>query len=138
MTVGEKITYFRNIKHYSVNKLANLAGISQSYLRDIELLNKNPTIEILTYICDALEISLETFFSETESPDPFDDALYEKISLLTPSQKASLTQFLDTMINQRLNWLEEFLSSTQLRRSRFLFNLRGEMISERNVRKSYI
>ena len=95
MTVGEKITYFRNMKHYSVNKLANLAGISQSYLRDIELLNKNPTIEILTYICDALEISLETFFS-----DPFDDALYEKISLLTPSQKVSLTHFLDAMINQ--------------------------------------
>ena len=109
MTVGEKITYFRNMKHYSVNKLANLAGISQSYLRDIELLNRNPTIEtqtyicfvmILTYICDALEISLETFFSETETPDPFDDALYQKISLLTPSQKVSLTKFLDTMINQ--------------------------------------
>ena len=100
MTVGEKITYFRNMKHYSVNKLANLAGISQSYLRDIELLNKNPTVDILTYICDALEISLETFFSETESPDPFDDALYEKISLLTPSQKVSLTHFLDAMINQ--------------------------------------
>lgn len=64
MTVGEKITYFRNMKHYSVNKLANLAGISQSYLRDIELLNRNPTIEILTYICDALEISLETFFQK--------------------------------------------------------------------------
>ena len=91
MTVGEKITYFRNMKHYSVNKLANLAGISQSYLRDIELLNRNPTIEILTYICDALEISLETFFSETETPDPFDDALYQKISLLTPSLFAILS-----------------------------------------------
>lgn len=100
MTVGEKIKYFRNKKHYSVNKLANLAGISQSYLRDIELLNKNPTIEILTYICDALEISLETFFTESETPDPFDDALYQKISLLTSDQKASLTAFLDTMINQ--------------------------------------
>lgn len=100
MTVGEKITYFRKKKQYSVNKLANLAGISQSYLRDIELLNKNPTIEILTYICDALQISLETFFSETETPDPFDDALYQKISLLTPGQKASLTDFLDTMISQ--------------------------------------
>lgn len=91
MTVGEKITYFRNMKHYFVNKLANLAGISQSHFRDIELLNKNPTIEILTYICDAL---------------------YQKIFLLTLSQKASLTIFLDTMINQGKNSLTQRLYGT--------------------------
>ena len=50
MNIGEKITYYRKKKNYSVNKLANLAGISQSYLRDIELGNKNPTIEFLSYI----------------------------------------------------------------------------------------
>lgn len=61
METGKRITYFRTQKNYSVNKLANLAGISQSYLRDVELGNKNPTIEILSYICDALNISLKDF-----------------------------------------------------------------------------
>ncbi len=42
METGKRITYFRTQKNYSVNKLANLAGISQSYLRDVELGNKNP------------------------------------------------------------------------------------------------
>ena len=54
MNVGKRITFFRTAKNYSVNKLATLSGISQSYLRDIELGNKNPTIEILSYICEAL------------------------------------------------------------------------------------
>ena len=48
MNVGKRITFFRTAKNYSVNKLATLSGISQSYLRDIELGNKNPTIEILS------------------------------------------------------------------------------------------
>lgn len=36
MNIGERIAYFRSSKGLTVNKLANLSGISQSYLRDIE------------------------------------------------------------------------------------------------------
>ena len=61
MNVGERIRYFRTLKGYTTNKLANLSGISQSYLRDVELGNKNPTIETLSYVCDALNISLQDF-----------------------------------------------------------------------------
>lgn len=43
-----------------------LSGISQSYLRDIELGNKNPTVEILSIICSALEITLQDFFHEDD------------------------------------------------------------------------
>ena len=64
MDVGKRIAYFRTAKHYTVNKLATLAGISQSYLRDIKLGKKNPTVEVLSYICEALEISLRDFFDE--------------------------------------------------------------------------
>ena len=39
--VGKRIAYFRTKKNYSVNKLANAAGIAQSFLRDVELGNKN-------------------------------------------------------------------------------------------------
>ena len=71
MNIGKRITFFRTAKNYSVNKLATLSGISQSYLRDIELGNKNPTIEILSYICEALNISLREFFDEqTNGLDP--------------------------------------------------------------------
>ena len=54
MNVGERIKELREKRGLTVNKLANLAGISQSYLRDVELGNKNPTVETLSYFCDAL------------------------------------------------------------------------------------
>ena len=40
---GQRIRELREQKNYTLNKLANHAGVSQSYLRDVELENKNPT-----------------------------------------------------------------------------------------------
>ena len=51
MNVGGRITELRKKKGITTNRLAYLAGISQSYLRDIELGKKNPTVEVLSYIC---------------------------------------------------------------------------------------
>lgn len=55
MEVGKRIIELREKKNFTTNYLANKAGISQSYLRAIELGKKNPTVEMLTYICDALK-----------------------------------------------------------------------------------
>lgn len=96
MDIGKRITYFRIQRDYSTNKLAYLAGISQSYLRDVELGNKNPTVAFLSLICDALDISLATFFMEESSPEQ-DDDLIEKIQQLTPEQRKTLLAFLNTI-----------------------------------------
>ena len=40
MDVGKRIKHFREQKNYTINKLANKAGVSQNYLRDVELENK--------------------------------------------------------------------------------------------------
>ena len=100
MDVGKQITYFRTAKNYSVNKLANLSGISQSYLRDIELGNKNPTVEILSIICNTLEISLQDFFNENECDSISNDPLMYKIYQLNSKQRTALMNFLDTMIGE--------------------------------------
>lgn len=97
MDVGARITFFRNKKHYSVNKLATLAGISQSYLRDVELGKKNPTVEVLAYICDALEISLCDFFNDDTHYNLFRNPLLTKIYQLTPEQRDALLEFLNTV-----------------------------------------
>ena len=78
------------------NKLANLAGISQSYVRDIELGNKNPTIEVLFQLCQALGISLKDFFDD-ESLNLTNDPLIQRIYQLNASQKESLLAFLNTI-----------------------------------------
>ena len=100
MEVGKRITYFRTAKNYSVNKLANLSGISQSYLRDIELGNKNPTVEILSILCNTLEISLQDFFNENERDSISKDPLMYKIYQLNSVQRTALMNFLDTMIKE--------------------------------------
>ena len=94
--VGDRIRYFREQKHISTNKLANLAGISQSYVRDIEMENKNPTIEIIFQLCKALGISLKDFFDDGNT-SLNDDPLMARIYRLTPSQREALLTFLNTI-----------------------------------------
>ncbi len=97
MDVAKRITYFRTAKNYSVNKLANLCGISQSYLRDVELGKKNPTVEIISLICNTLDLSLQDFFAENETDTIANDPLVQRIYKLSPVQKDALLYFLDTM-----------------------------------------
>ena len=99
MDVGKRITFFRTAKKYTVNKLATKAGISQSYLRDVELGKKNPTVETLSYLCDALGISLCDFFNDGTQPTLAESPLIAKIYHLTPEQRSSLLAFLDTIID---------------------------------------
>ena len=91
--VGQRIKELRLRKGITVNALANLAGVSQSYVRDIELGNKKPTVEYLEYICDALDISLARFFEDTS-----DNKIKDVIGALTKQQKEKLYAFLTSMI----------------------------------------
>ena len=95
MNVGERLKELREKSGYTVNKLANMAGISQSYLRDIELGNKNPTVETLSYFCDALNISLKDFF-DTDNNE-ISPLLMTAISGLSDEQQKKLAEFLDSM-----------------------------------------
>ena len=83
----------REQRQLTTNKLANLPGVSQSYLREIELEKKNPTIEVLSYICDALHISLREFFStEDVKTNPF---LLSSIEKLTVSEQIKLAELIN-------------------------------------------
>lgn len=94
MELQKRITYLREQKGITVNKLANLAGISQSFLREIELGNKKPTIETLSYICDALEISLKDFFDDDLFKQFPENELLNEIYKLTPEQRKLFLQLL--------------------------------------------
>lgn len=97
MNVGKRISFFRKQKGMTVNKLANKAGISQSYLRSIELEEKNPTVEFLSYICEALDISLKEFFDDNVEQELKDDPILQEFYQLTPKQREALRQFIDAM-----------------------------------------
>lgn len=94
MDFYKRITYLREEKGITVNRLANLAGISQSFLREIELGVKKPSIETLSYICDALEISLKDFFDDDLFKQFPENELLKEIYKLTPEQRKLLLQLL--------------------------------------------
>jgi transcriptional regulator with XRE-family HTH domain len=95
--VGDRIKYFRTQKGFTVNKLANMAGVSQSYLRDIELENKNPTVEFVYQLCKVLDISLKEFFNDETAPLFADDPLIQRIYQLDSDQRNALLVFLNTI-----------------------------------------
>lgn len=97
--VKARITKLRKSKGISVNKLAEISGISQSYLRDIEIGNKeNPTIGIIENICQGLGISLAEFFADENELSFKDSRLMQTIYLLSPEQQKALDTFLTSIM----------------------------------------
>lgn len=100
MNVASRITYLREKRGLTTNKLANLAGVSQSHLREIELGLRNPTVETLSYFCDALGVTLEEFFREEDSEiNPY---LMSAISRLSDKEQMALADFLNTILSTKL------------------------------------
>lgn len=98
MNVGQRITELREAKKISVNKLANLSGVSQSYLRDIELGNKQPTVQYLEYICAGLGTTIQKFFSEEEKKAPACEKCL--MNQLTAHQQQELQRFIRAMMEK--------------------------------------
>ena len=99
MNVGKRIVCLRESMGISTNRLANMAGISQSYLRDVELGNKNLTVEVLSYICYALNVSLKEFFNENSKG--IHPSLATAIDSLSESEQIKLAGFIAEI--KRLN-----------------------------------
>ena len=97
MDVGKRITELRIQRNLTTNKLANLSGVSQSYLRDVEMGNKNPIVEFLSYICQGLHITLHNFFSEESLP--IDPHLLQILKSFSPVQQKKLADFLESTAN---------------------------------------
>ena len=92
--IGEKIRKLREKEYITQNALANRAGVSPTYIYQLEQGLKSPTVEYLGYICAGLNISLAEFFAEEQSEKNVagrtTDALNEK-------QKRLLDEFLSSL-----------------------------------------
>ena len=90
--VGNRIRDLREKKFMNRNQLANRAGVSPTYIYQLEKGEKSPTIEYLSHICWGLGITLQDFFS-INTPDNKND----KISSLSPEQRELLNEFLNSI-----------------------------------------
>jgi len=98
MDVGKRITELREAAGITTNRLANLCGLSQSFIRSVELGEKGITVESLSLICDTLKISLKDFFDVPEDTAMAElEPLAVLIGRLNQRQKEALTAFLKTL-----------------------------------------
>ena len=99
MDIANRITELRSQSGYSIYKLAKIAGISQTFLREVELGEKQPTVHILEKICSALGKTLLEFFDEEGNdyislPDSL-KPLITQLRDLRPSQISLLKGFIN-------------------------------------------
>ena len=97
MDVGAQIRRLRESKRWTTNRLANQCGLSQSFLRSVELGEKGISVENLALICDALQLSLSEFFADTDRTAAPPDLLAEELQRLTPRQRQALAVFLQAI-----------------------------------------
>lgn len=73
-------------------QLAMDAGLSTSYIPDLEKGLKCPTVETLDNICYALHITLSEFFANAE-----EKASHNKLESLNDKQRKLLNEFLESL-----------------------------------------
>lgn len=92
--IGEKIRRLREKENITQNALANRAGVSPTYIYQLEQGLKSPTVEYLGYICAGLNISLAEFFAEEQSEK---DVAGRTTDALNEKQKRLLDEFLSSL-----------------------------------------
>ena len=94
--LGEFIRAQRELAQMSVRRLADVAGVSNPYLSQIERGLRRPSAEILQQLAKALRISVETlyvragFLSDEEPELPSVREAITNDPRLTPEQKRAL------------------------------------------------
>ncbi|MFV0308131.1 MAG: helix-turn-helix domain-containing protein [Desertimonas sp.] len=94
--LGEFIRQQREVANVSVRRLAELAGVSNPYLSQIERGLRRPSADILQQLAKALKISAETLYvragllSEDDADAPSVREAIGRDPQLTPEQKQTL------------------------------------------------
>ena len=102
--LGEFIKSQREVASMSVRRLADLAGVSNPYLSQIERGLRRPSAEVLQALAKALQISAETLYvragllTDEDAAAPSVREAIGRDPLLTPEQKQVLLVVYDSYV----------------------------------------
>ena len=99
-TLGNRIREARIKKLYTQQKLAEIAGISQMYLGEIERGTKIPSLKSFIKIVETLGLSADYILrDELSSGEHYIyDEITEKLKNLSPQQRKAASEILDAYI----------------------------------------
>ena len=105
--LGEIIRQQRELAEMSMRQFAELAGISNPYLSQIERGLRAPSERVLDGIASALQVSADALYEQAgvrpPSAEPEDNAVLEAIAAdprLTPRQRTALTEIYTSFVEQ--------------------------------------
>jgi transcriptional regulator with XRE-family HTH domain len=104
--LGEFIKSQREVASMSVRRLADLAGVSNPYLSQIERGLRRPSAEVLQALAKALQISAETLYvragllTDEDAAAPNVREAIGRDPLLTPEQKQVLLGVYDSYVGK--------------------------------------
>ena len=105
--LGDLIKSQREVARMSVRRLAQLAGVSNPYLSQIERGLRKPSAEILQQIAHALQISAESLYERAGFLPPTDKpriGVREAIAAdkqLSPDQRRALLDVYESFVKKR-------------------------------------
>ena len=69
VNIGKNIRFIRKQKQLTQSELANKMNISRSYLGDLENNRRNPSIETVSALANALDINIDEILKSSNSPN---------------------------------------------------------------------
>jgi len=98
--LGEKLYMLRREREFTLEKLAELSGLSKSYIWELENReSQRPSAEKLTALADVLGVSAAYFIEEdVRAPEErhLDEAFFRNYQKLEPDSKEQIRKILDT------------------------------------------
>ena len=64
---GQVVRKIRLEKGISLETLADLSGLHRTYMSDVDLVNRNVSLEYIDRFANALEVSISEIFKQIES-----------------------------------------------------------------------
>ena len=102
MEILERINELRNNRGWSIYKLAEESGLTQSTLANMFSRKTMPSISTLKSLCDAFGITLSQFFefdSKTFSDDEM--LMINKYKKLKSNEKTIVKNLIDSILNTK-------------------------------------
>lgn len=98
--LGKKLRDIRQRKGYTQHALAEIAGIGNAYLGEIERGLKMPSLNIFIKLIEALNISADYILRDelTSGKEYIYDEITQKLKNLTPKQRKTAADILDAYL----------------------------------------
>lgn len=101
MDIAKRMKAIRQSKNISVYRLAQMSGISETHIRDLERGDRNPSFDTLSRLAEPMGITLSELFNESEETaylKPAEKEMLECFRMLPQETAERLLAFMKALI----------------------------------------